>query len=97
MIFLYYDSTHSLHVTLSLHYALPIFNHDEVEPYHVDKGTHHVEGRVLGRTAGCRQLGGTLTTLPPGAISFPFHYRSEEHTSELQSPDHIVCLLLLGK
>src|SRR5258708_19133586 len=23
--------------------------------------------------------------------------RSEEHTSELQSPDHIVCRLLLGK
>src|SRR5258708_25099129 len=24
-------------------------------------------------------------------------YRSEEHTSELQSPDHLVCRLLLGK
>src|SRR5258708_31832165 len=27
----------------------------------------------------------------------PFHYRSEEHTSELQSPDHLVCRLLLEK
>src|SRR5258708_31421336 len=26
-----------------------------------------------------------------------FHYRSEEHTSELQSPDHLVCRLLLEK
>src|SRR5258708_13468061 len=26
-----------------------------------------------------------------------FHTRSEEHTSELQSPDHLVCRLLLEK
>src|SRR5258708_15448656 len=26
-----------------------------------------------------------------------FSYRSEEHTSELQSPDHLVCRLLLEK
>src|SRR5258708_22683198 len=30
--------------------------------------------------------------------SFPFaEWRSEEHTSELQSPDHLVCRLLLEK
>src|SRR5258708_21840919 len=27
----------------------------------------------------------------------PSKYRSEEHTSELQSPDHLVCRLLLEK
>src|SRR5258708_24568748 len=27
----------------------------------------------------------------------PNHCRSEEHTSELQSPDHLVCRLLLEK
>src|SRR5207244_11978242 len=27
----------------------------------------------------------------------PLHLRSEEHTSELQSPDHLVCRLLLEK
>src|SRR5258708_23562942 len=27
----------------------------------------------------------------------PGHQRSEEHTSELQSPDHLVCRLLLEK
>src|SRR5258708_8424666 len=27
----------------------------------------------------------------------PEHRRSEEHTSELQSPDHLVCRLLLEK
>src|SRR5258708_20447330 len=28
---------------------------------------------------------------------YPGKYRSEEHTSELQSPDHLVCRLLLEK
>src|SRR5258708_29555065 len=36
-----------------------------------------------------------------GCSSICFHperqYRSEEHTSELQSPDHLVCRLLLEK
>src|SRR5258708_33334129 len=34
---------------------------------------------------------GTQSTSVPSAI------RSEEHTSELQSPDHLVCRLLLEK
>ena len=32
-----------------------------------------------------------------GKIEALMHYRSEEHTSELQSPDHLVCRLLLEK
>src|SRR5207244_12713386 len=32
-----------------------------------------------------------------GAGPFSFGQRSEEHTSELQSPDHLVCRLLLEK
>src|SRR5207244_12948826 len=38
--------------------------------------------RLLSRGRGVRALGGQ---------------RSEEHTSELQSPDHLVCRLLLEK
>src|SRR5438552_13828205 len=34
-----------------------------------------------------------LVELHPGAVE----RRSEEHTSELQSPDHLVCRLLLEK
>src|SRR5258708_30274685 len=30
-------------------------------------------------------------------VDWPLDYRSEEHTSELQSPDHLVCRLLLEK
>src|SRR5207244_7280977 len=35
--------------------------------------------------------------LKPTELSFHGHNRSEEHTSELQSPDHLVCRLLLEK
>src|SRR5258708_28514709 len=33
----------------------------------------------------------------PRTAGKPDYYRSEEHTSELQSPDHLVCRLLLEK
>src|SRR5258708_15373010 len=32
-----------------------------------------------------------------GATTTCIHMRSEKHTSELQSPDHLVCRLLLAK
>src|SRR5947208_12125217 len=49
---------------------------------------------------------GEALTLTPGSTLYrvPGHFsggtimrRSEEHTSELQSPDHLVCRLLLEK
>src|SRR5258708_31490854 len=33
----------------------------------------------------------------PGVCGVDVDWRSEEHTSELQSPDHLVCRLLLEK
>src|SRR5258708_25199303 len=36
-------------------------------------------------------------SLPPSSGNRCFSIRSEEHTSELQSPDHLVCRLLLEK
>src|SRR5258708_25153937 len=41
-----------------------------------------------------RESWATLIRLPP---SCSWAIRSEEHTSELQSPDHLVCRLLLEK
>src|SRR5258708_30290432 len=44
--------------------------------------------------------GATRKTISPSCvnlIAFPNRLRSEEHTSELQSPDHLVCRLLLEK
>src|SRR5258708_20735559 len=32
-----------------------------------------------------------------GTPAWIYYFRSEEHTSELQSPDHLVCRLLLEK
>src|SRR5947208_8741468 len=51
----------------------------------------HVEGRVPGRTP----LRGDR--LPVEVEDLLRGARSEEHTSELQSPDHLVCRLLLEK
>src|SRR5258708_25293793 len=48
-------------------------------------------GTLVINTGGTNILSGTYN-VNPGAI-----LRSEDHTSELQSPDHIVCRLLLIK
>src|SRR5258708_24729977 len=51
-----------------------------------------VAGRDVGHAAtGCQRRTERPTACP---TSRP---RSEEHTSELQSPDHLVCRLLLEK
>src|SRR5258708_16610608 len=40
---------------------------------------------------------GSATTAVSGEVWMLVRVRSEEHTSELQSPDHLVCRLLLEK
>src|SRR5258708_19160350 len=45
-----------------------------------------------------QQLSNLLREPPLGRLQLvPQRARSEEHTSELQSPDHLVCRLLLEK
>src|SRR5258708_18275985 len=89
--FFFFNDTATTEIyTLSLHDALPIC------PIH-DAGT--TPGGMTGMTglilsATCR--GPILTKLSRSCRSFP-RERSEEHTSELQSPDHLVCRLLLEK
>src|SRR5207244_11080342 len=88
--------------TLSLHDALPIFparTRGAIEggyrhAYH--QGVHHPTGRPARNAwqalPGPRRRGhqySRVSTVPSR--------RSEEHTSELQSPDHLVCRLLLDK
>src|SRR5947208_10639999 len=55
-------------------------------------GAHyHTSGQyILARDAFRHALKTCENTFDPG-------HRSEEHTSELQSPDHLVCRLLLEK
>jgi len=51
-----------------------VINIDELEASEMKKGKHHARTRRLGPHAGNAQIGATLTELPPGAISYPFHY-----------------------
>src|SRR5258708_30457554 len=44
-----------------------------------------------------RRSGGLRCGVPQGPGAAEDAHRSEEHTSELQSPDHLVCRLLLEK
>src|SRR5207244_11182736 len=89
--------------TLSLHDALPIFVRSLPwrQPESITAATSLALRRALGRGA---TFGPALEEAfalaargghPLG--SFVDRLRSEEHTSELQSPDHLVCRLLLEK
>lgn len=40
----------------------------------MNKGKHRMELRRLGAAAGGQMLGANLTEVPPGGVSFPFHY-----------------------
>src|SRR5207244_9932140 len=69
---------------LSLHDALPISGRAaEQSKWH--RQTHRPSVRWVTRLAGWTSWTRTRSA------------RSEEHTSELQSPDHLVCRLLLEK
>src|SRR3712207_7523680 len=57
----------------------------------------------LGRLAAAKSAADRVIELQPGftvsglCASFDIHPRSEEHTSELQSRQYLVCRLLLDK
>src|SRR5258708_3783516 len=53
-------------------------------------------GKIPGGKTGSEGIGGSISTLVDDT-SMAVGSRSEEHTSELQSPDHLVCRLLLEK
>ena len=80
-IFLFNDTATTEIYTLSLHDALPIW-----------VGTPATLGGGISEAL--------ITTAAGLSVAVPvilLHKRSEEHTSELQSPDHLVCRLLLEK
>src|SRR5690348_18166494 len=65
--------------------------HNFVKPF-VQPSAHDVEHArsQLG-------IGNEAVILAVGRLSYEKAHRSEEHTSELQSPVHLVCRLLLEK
>src|SRR5207244_12266851 len=94
--------------TLSLHDALPI-SHKTAEirtilgdQFQVNHLAEHPEiphiaetGRTFEDNAILKAV--TVSKHIPGFVVADDSGRSEEHTSELQSPDHLVCRLLLEK
>src|SRR5207244_11832268 len=60
----------------------------------VSRRRHTRRDRRVRPAARCRAL---HVVRPRPANRRPRQRRSEEHTSELQSPDHLVCRLLLEK
>src|SRR5258708_10642937 len=91
--FFFFNDTATTEIyTLSLHDALPIFAGTES----AEQPFFPPDGQWIGFFAGQQLkkisvLGGAAEVLCPNGD------RSEEHTSELQSPDHLVCRLLLEK
>src|SRR5688500_20189944 len=81
---------------LSLHDALPILvAHDrQVVAVAVDLERDRLRARVQHDFAGTRLGGGRGVEI---GTDDPALVRSEEHTSELQSPCNLVCRLLLEK
>src|SRR5207244_13304693 len=89
--------------TPSLHDALPISSDRPHERTRPRTGLAYV-GRTSGRRDQAQQAnlpstGGDCrrSRRIPANIPWWPRARSEEHTSELQSPDHLVCRLLLEK
>src|SRR5207244_11044679 len=83
--------------TLSLHDALPISNatHENLVAFsNLYSGNVNSFG-ICNRTTSASDNGLAATVKWSYAVSSSI--RSEEHTSELQSPDHLVCRLLLEK
>src|SRR5690348_17897758 len=78
--------------TLSLHDALPIWQ----EVQRRLRGVRHAASGLLARADGDLGLL-LLVALAAGIGGRVQEGRSEEHTSELQSPVHLVCRLLLEK
>src|SRR5258708_8986280 len=82
MMFFFFNDTATTEIyTLSLHDALPICR--ALRPSQVH--------------AARRRARAASTAWAPSRQAAPEAARSEEHTSELQSPDHLVCRLLLEK
>src|SRR5207244_11950203 len=102
-LFLFNATAPSVLYPLSLHDALPI----SFQPPCLGRSVQltQIAERSLARTVGCphrlhqRPIGVILAILATlmRPQKHPGRVRSEEHTSELQSPDHLVCRLLLEK
>src|SRR5690348_18510769 len=91
--FFFFNDTATTEIyTLSLHDALPISTL---------VGTSQRDEPAAGFLQSARRVrihpGAQLSEAEPAQLLADIAARSEEHTSELQSPVHLVCRLLLEK
>src|SRR3712207_7792720 len=91
-LFFFNDTATTEIYTLSLHDALPIFVHNTIwdTRYGVALHSGTTNATVVNNIIG------SLRTSDLGRYAVEDH-RSEEHTSELQSRQYLVCRLLLEK
>src|SRR5438552_16241415 len=75
--------------TLSLHDALPILSKELLSQ---TQSLRLPQPRILDKVHLFQNLHDEMNWVIQSRLN-----RSEEHTSELQSPDHLVCRLLLEK
>src|SRR4051794_8995645 len=81
--FFFFNDTATTEIyTLSLHDALPIWSASRYSPWTTRKKSSPTSSVTMARLRPANCRSAT---------------RSEEHTSELQSPVHLVCRLLLEK
>src|SRR3712207_8216661 len=91
-LFFFFNDTATTEIyTLSLHDALPILDGDERD----QRGEDREEGEEGDPAGDDRHVVGLV--LGPGPLEDLLPARSEEHTSELQSRQYLVCRLLLEK
>src|SRR2546429_9458657 len=90
LFFFFFNDTATTEIyTLSLHDALPIYRRARPQPF---------TGRDKARRNDfCRPHGDRRQKRRQGRYRGAHAWRSEEHTSELQSRLHLVCRLLLEK
>src|SRR5258708_27397347 len=99
-VFFFNDTATTEIYTLSLHDALPISMRStssrtkRSRPKRSSTRISRPRSTRKRRRTTSRTGTPTPTDKRPMAMALP---RSEEHTSELQSPDHLVCRLLLEK
>src|SRR5258708_27872644 len=90
-LFFFFNDTATTEIyTLSLHDALPICAKTTLE-WNDTKRREAGMGPPVGELLHVRERWAIV------ANTAHVQQRSEEHTSELQSPDHLVCRLLLEK
>src|SRR5258707_15492800 len=93
--FFFFNDTATTEIyTLSLHDALPIFVDQRVRMDHFDRGG---SGQGVGVGSASGLAGHQHQQGPQPFAGRQQTVRSEEHTSELQSRQYLVCRLLLEK